>query len=246
MTRNIVITAIDGNTGFAIAELLLTNNTFSPKIDSVIGLSLSPDSPRAREIEKLGAKIIPHKHGRERDMVESLKESGADTICVIPPAHPEKYDITAELIAAARKANVPNVLFLSSAGADLAERNKQPLLREFVDLETLVMSQKGDPATSTGHSPCIIRAGFYAENLLLYAPQATEEGVLPLPTGKDHKFAPVALGVSVLVDEEKSRRLTVYSGRCPNRRPRSQWQRQARLRRQAPRSAYGRHRANAS
>jgi hypothetical protein len=202
MARNVAITAIDGNTGFAIAELLLTDNTFSSKIDSVIGLSLSPKSQRAKEAEKLGVKIIPHKHGREREMVKLLEESGADTICLIPPAHSEKYDITAELIASARKANVPNVLFLSSVGADLAERNKQPHLREFVDLETLVLASKGDPTTSTGHSPCVIRAGFYAENLLLYAPQAKEEGILPLPIGKDHKFAPTALGVSVLTDKE--------------------------------------------
>lgn len=39
------------------------------------------------------------------------------------------------------------------------------------------------------------RPGFYAENLLLYAPQAKEEGALPLPIGESHKFAPVALGV---------------------------------------------------
>lgn len=210
MTRNIVVTAVDGNTGFVIAELLLTNKTFSSKIHSVIGLSLSPKSQRARDIEELGAKVHPHKHGRERDMVKLLKESGADTICVIPPAHSEKYDITVELVTAARKANVPNVLFLSSVGADLAERKKQPHLREFVDLETLVLTQKGDPATSTGHSPCIIRAGFYAENLLLYAPQAKEEGVLPLPIGKDHKFAPVALGVSPVHQQEKLRRLTMH------------------------------------
>ena len=38
------------------------------------------------------------------------------------------------------------------------------------------------------------RSGFYAENLLLYAPQAQEEQVLPLPIGENHKFAPVALG----------------------------------------------------
>lgn len=41
------------------------------------------------------------------------------------------------------------------------------------------------------------RAGFYAENLLLYAPQAKEEGILPLPIGENHKFAPVVLGVGV-------------------------------------------------
>ena len=41
-------------------------------------------------------------------------------------------------------------------------------------------------------------AGFYAENLLLYSEQARTEGVLPLPIGDMHKFAPVALGVSFL------------------------------------------------
>lgn len=88
-----------------------------------------------------------------------------------------------------------NLIFLSSAGADYAERDKQPRLREFIDLETLVMQPKGDPSTGdTGHSPCIIRAGFYAENLLLYTKQAQGEGKLPIPIGDKHKFAPVALG----------------------------------------------------
>ncbi|KAL5371576.1 hypothetical protein DPSP01_014168 [Paraphaeosphaeria sporulosa] len=79
----------------------------------------------------------------------------------------DKYDITVELITATKKADVPNVLFISSAGADLAERDKQPHLRQFIDLETLVMAAKGDGSTSTGHAPCIIRAGFYAEILLV-------------------------------------------------------------------------------
>lgn len=44
----------------------------------------------------------------------------------------------------------------------------------------------------------MLRAGFYAENLLLYAPQAKQEGILPIPIGKNHKFPPVSLGVSLL------------------------------------------------
>jgi uncharacterized protein YbjT (DUF2867 family) len=129
-----------------------------------------------------------------REMVKTLKESGCDTVCLIPPAHQNKFEITVELANAAKKADVPNVLFISSAGADLAERDKQPNLRQFVDLETLVMAAKGDGSSSLGHSPCIIRAGFYAENLLNYAPQAQKEGLLPLPVGTNHLFAPVALG----------------------------------------------------
>lgn len=41
----------------------------------------------------------------------------------------------------------------------------------------------------------VSRAGFYAENLLNYSLQA-KDGVLPLPIGPNHKFAPIALGVS--------------------------------------------------
>lgn len=157
MSRNLCITAVDGHTGFAIAELVLTNNDFKRAIDSVIGLTLHPHSESAKELAGLGAKIIPHKPGRVKDMAQTLHDSGADTLCLIPPAHKHKFDLTTELIEAAKKANVPNVCFISSAGCDLAERDRQPRLREFIDLETRVLSSKGDPNTSTGHSPVVIR-----------------------------------------------------------------------------------------
>ncbi|KAM0666575.1 hypothetical protein ACQRIU_004430 [Beauveria bassiana] len=78
---------------------------------------------------------------------------------------------------------------LEAAGAP-----RQPRLREFIDLETLVLQSKGDASTPTGGSPCVIRAGFYAENLLLYESIVKNESTLPLPIGENHKFAPVALG----------------------------------------------------
>jgi len=83
---------------------------------------------------------------------------------------------------------------ISSAGCDLAEKDKQPRLREFIELEAMILAVKGDPSTETGHAPVVIRAGFYAENLLLYSPQAMKEHVIPLPIGETHKFAPIALG----------------------------------------------------
>ncbi|KAI9925253.1 hypothetical protein AWENTII_011721 [Aspergillus wentii] len=58
----------------------------------------------------------------------------------------------------------------------------------------MFLGTKGDDSTVMGHCPVVIRAGFYAENLLAYAPQAKEEGLLPIPVGREHKFAPVALG----------------------------------------------------
>ncbi|KOS43182.1 hypothetical protein ACN38_g5894 [Penicillium nordicum] len=194
MSRHVCVTAAEGHTGSTIVELLLTNDNFSNNIDSVTCLSLQPHGEACNQLSKLGAKIVAHEPGRLNKMVDSIKAIGADTLCLIPPAREDKLDLTVELIDAAKKANVPNVCFISSAGCDLAERNKQPKLREFIDLETRVLSSKGDSSTATGHSPVVIRAGFYAENLLLYSQHAQEEGVLPIPLGSNHKFAPIALG----------------------------------------------------
>ncbi|EED19657.1 conserved hypothetical protein [Talaromyces stipitatus ATCC 10500] len=176
--------------------LELTDDTFKRKVSSVTGLALQPNTEHCQDLSKLGAKIIPHEPGRGfKQAVQTLKDAQIDAICLIPPAHRDKLEITLELIEVAKQAGVPNVCLLSSAGCDLAERDRQPRLREFVDIEAQMMATKGDASTSTGHSPVIIRAGFSAENLLLYSKQAQEEGILPLLIGKDHKFGPVALGV---------------------------------------------------
>ncbi|KAF7520529.1 hypothetical protein G7054_g12733 [Neopestalotiopsis clavispora] len=110
------------------------------------------------------------------------------------PSYKDKKLITYEFISASKKVEIPNVLFISSAGCDFADPRKQPRLREFIEMETKFLATKGDNTTATGTSPCIIRTGFYAENILLFARQVAEEALLPLPIGSIHEFAPVALG----------------------------------------------------
>jgi len=75
---------------------------------------------------------------------------------MIPPAHIDKYEITLELVTAAKRAGVQNVCLLSFAGADLADAKIQPRLREFIDIKNLVLSTRGDPRTTTGHSTVVI------------------------------------------------------------------------------------------
>ena len=193
MTRNICITAVDGHTGFAIAEYILKNESFKKKVGSITGLALKPNSSYAKELSKLGVKIVAHKPGRMKEMVSIMKSTGADAVCLIPPAHEEKFDITMELIAATKRASIPNMCFISSAGCDLADPKKQPRLREFIELESTFLASKGDTGTSTGHSPVVIRPGFYAENLLLYTQQMQQEQTIPIPIGQNHKFAPMAM-----------------------------------------------------
>lgn len=157
MTRHVCVTAVEGNTGFLIAELLVTDENFKKQVNSVTGLAMNHEHERCKELAKLGVTIVPHRPGRVRDMVNTIKHCKADTMCLIPPAHRDKVDITAELIEATKRANVPNSLLISSAGCDLAERDKQPRLREFIDLEAMMMETKGNPSTATGTSPVIIR-----------------------------------------------------------------------------------------
>ncbi|EED21027.1 conserved hypothetical protein [Talaromyces stipitatus ATCC 10500] len=193
MSRNICVTTAEGNTGFLITKLLLTEPSFKKNVNQVTALAINAQAPYVQELKKLGAVIAQHKPGRVRDTAKVLQDTKADTLMLIPPAHVNKIDITLEILEAAKRVNIGNVCLLSAAGCDMADRDAQPRLREFIDLEVALMKLKGDPSTRTGYSPCIIRPGFYAENLLLYTPQAQQEGLLPIPIGKDHKFPPIAL-----------------------------------------------------
>ncbi|KAF3390034.1 hypothetical protein DPV78_011533 [Talaromyces pinophilus] len=193
MSRNICVTTAEGNTGFLITKLLLTDPKFRKNVDRVTALAIDTQSPYVQELEKLGAVVAQHRPGRVLDTTQVLRYTEADTLMLIPPAHVNKIDITLEILEAAKRVNIGNVCLLSAASCDMADRDAQPRLREFIELEVALMKMKGDPSTRTGYSNCIIRPGFYAENLLLYTPQAQAEGLLPIPIGKDHQFPPIAL-----------------------------------------------------
>ncbi|KAL1741431.1 hypothetical protein HDZ31DRAFT_45457 [Schizophyllum fasciatum] len=193
-TRQILITAAEGQTGRLILELLSTDGNYSDKYAGLTALVFSEEAKASVEQEGFPVTVLVYDPKDEPTLVQAMEN--VDTCLLIPPARKDKAQITKTLLTAAKKAkSVTNLVFLSSAGCDYAERDKQPRLREFIDLEKLAMEAKSDPSTGdTGHSPCIIRAGFYTENLLLYTKQAQGEGKLPIPIDTNHKFAPVALG----------------------------------------------------
>ncbi|KAH8077488.1 hypothetical protein BXZ70DRAFT_962536 [Cristinia sonorae] len=198
--RNILVTAAEGQTGRLLVELLLTDDTYSKKFASLTALVFSEDAKSSLdEFTDQGLKVLVYDPDDEDALVQGME--AVDTCMLIPPARKDKAKITKTLLTAAKTATtVTNTVFLSSAGADYAERDTQPRLREFIDLEALAMQPKQDSSTGdTGHSTCVVRAGFYAENLLLYTKQAQGEGRLPIPIDPHHKFAPVALGDVVQV-----------------------------------------------
>jgi hypothetical protein len=158
-SRKIGITAADGQTGRLVAELLLSDQ-FSQKYSTLSLFAMDPS--KCKHLQDTGGSdkvhILPLTADPKK-LLESLKTEGCDTMFLIPPAVKEKFKIIEEVVSAAGKLkSVQNVVLLSSAGCDVAERDKQPGLRQFVDMEALVMNAKGETAMgSTGHSPCIIR-----------------------------------------------------------------------------------------
>jgi hypothetical protein len=157
MSRNICVTTAEGNTGFLIIKLLLTDPKFRKNVDRVTALAINTQSSYVQELEKLGAVIAQHRPGRVHDTAQVLRYTEADTLMLIPPAHVNKIDITLEILEAAKRVNIGNVCLLSAAGCDMADRDAQPRLGEFIELEVALMKMKGDPSTRTGYSNCIIR-----------------------------------------------------------------------------------------
>jgi hypothetical protein len=86
-----------------------------------------------------------------------------------PPFSIEKVDIARMMIDGVRRAGINNCVVLSSIGADATDK---PSLSKFRDIEEIF---KNAGFTSS----CILRGGFYSQNLLLYVDQLNE-GVLKL------------------------------------------------------------------
>ncbi|KAG2116383.1 hypothetical protein DEU56DRAFT_748331 [Suillus clintonianus] len=196
MSRTLCITAADGQIGHMVTELLLTSDQFKPKIKKLVCVTLHPE--KCTDLEEMGAKIITHKHSDPAGLVESLKASSVDTIFMIPPAHAHKLKLSRDLLKAIIAAGIKNTVLLSAAGTDLAEEKTEPHLRQFTKIETELMHMRYNEGMEKASS-CIIRAGYYAENLLLCEKDVINNGRLRLPIGDKNSFAPIALGDVVKV-----------------------------------------------
>lgn len=121
-------------------------------------------------------------HTIDRDNIESMANTlkGADGVFIIPSSTDAKVRHARNYIKAAKIANVKFVLLLSMIEAE----NRQYLFaEEFNDIETTLEREKVP-------SYAILRSNLYMQNFVWYKSQI-KEGKLPLPIGKNGKFAPI-------------------------------------------------------
>ncbi|KNE57197.1 hypothetical protein AMAG_18013 [Allomyces macrogynus ATCC 38327] len=114
-------------------------------------------------------------------------------LALVPPTTADKFEIANQWLQAATEAGVKNAVLLSWAGCNDAANH--PSLCKFCDLE------KAFNNASSIDNKAIVRAGFYAQNVLTYAKQIVHDHCLPAPTG-DGKWAPLdaeTLGKAMMI-----------------------------------------------
>ncbi|KAL8337814.1 hypothetical protein RB598_006627 [Gaeumannomyces tritici] len=79
-------------------NVCVTGN-FLSKVDSAIALSLDAKSEKAMELEALSASVVEREPGSGPDGVAAAHEkSKCDTLCLVPPARPDKLAACTELV----------------------------------------------------------------------------------------------------------------------------------------------------
>lgn len=161
--RVIAVTAAEGYTGSAVLELLASDR-FKGSYSKLVGLTFGEPKEDVKEIlqeagvetmmvDEIDEKMIkelgvdtlclipPANKVRQlaRLCCYGLGLAAKQTLTLWGDrrvAAQEKMSLVKQILTLGKKAkSVQNVVLVSSAGADYAERDKQPRLREFIDLE---------------------------------------------------------------------------------------------------------------
>lgn len=119
----------------------------------------------------------------DADDLEALVKAftGISDLFIVPTATESKVRHTFNYIRAAKKAQVKFVAVLSMSGC---ERRDYLWADQFWSIEEELKRSMSDGQY------CILRSSFYYQNLLFYTQQYAE-GYVPLPIGKEGKFAPI-------------------------------------------------------
>ena len=194
--KRVFVTGATGQTGMHVCKYL---NKHADKIEIHAGVHEGEN----KEDRLSGLKL--HQHPVDADDIGSVVEAmrGCDAVFIVPSASADKVHHGMCYIRAAKRANVKFVLLLSMIGA---EARHYLFAEQFRDLEEGLTSHGFDQK-----SWCILRSHFYTQNLLLYREQIVNDGVLPLPIGKEARFAPVdvedvaKVAKDIFLDEDRHR-----------------------------------------
>jgi hypothetical protein len=68
--------------------------------------------------------IIAYNPKKVKDIIATLKESGANTLCIIPLAYKDKFNIIIELVTISKKATILNICLISFTNANIVDAKK--------------------------------------------------------------------------------------------------------------------------
>jgi len=190
--KKVLVTGAGGQTGHNAIQCL---HEHSGTIEVCAGIHKTDQEKQKAALAKFKVTTCELEAEDKSKLVDKFKD--VQDLYVIPPSSEEKVQCACNYIDAAKDAGVRFVLLLSNFKAD---RKDYFWGESFLKIEEH-LKKSGIPSWT------IIRANFYAQNLLLYKEQINA-GELPLPTA-DGKFAPIDVNdigkaaSSILVDSSK-------------------------------------------
>ncbi|KAI9220340.1 hypothetical protein BC828DRAFT_383784 [Blastocladiella britannica] len=201
--RFVIADAANSLARYAVAGLLGRKSAPNSNHD-VYALVPDKSARSARDLEKLGAKLIEYKCNDPADIRRAFKEAAAPTLILLPPQSPDLVVRTAMILTNTAE-TVTNVIMWSSIGTEHADAlsfaggdNKNDdegdmypsallLLKEAEELvlhgtDTATTPKKGNPK-KRGHAPkvrrCVLRAGFPLQHFFALSPLIMNRGIIP-------------------------------------------------------------------
>lgn len=179
-----VVVFAEGYTGMTLMQELAARSK-ELHFNQIIAIVDKDRKAESKDIQNMKTDLFRVDHYDSDDVksvgkvLEKYKE-GMNTLILIPPAQQHKEEFCKGSLHLFDDEQVKDTLkcFLLVSSILTAECvESQEVFKEFMDIENLCKSKCPENATC-----CIIRPGFYSQNLLLYTPQI-QNGELPLPIG---------------------------------------------------------------
>jgi len=175
---NCVITTADGWTG---SHIMQASKQFEHCFQKIIPCAVKGSKVDHKDVVYFDPENV-------QECMNCFKN--ASCVILVPPASGNKAHILEKYLQVCKDANVEHVVLVSMIGA--GEPGDNECMKEFAHMEQMVQNSgiKGF---------CIVRLGFYAENLLLYKDQIREGKLpVPLPEGKLTVISLVDVGHAIM------------------------------------------------
>lgn len=181
-TKKIFVTGAAGRAGIHTIKHLTEGTGLQEGVELWAGIHQAERDEQMNRLAPYKVRTEVIEAGDLRGLKASFKDCQA--LFLIPSATGDKVQFAKNYIDAAVDCGVEFILLLSTIGVE--EKENYVWGCHFMEIEQYLKNSKIP-------SWCILRTNYFDQNFLLYKNIISNENQLPLPIGKEGKFAPLDL-----------------------------------------------------